>query len=107
MLMVVKFELFSHANDTCLVFESRNVMDIDKQPDEYFGDMQWYAANNLSIHIREDETKPIHRALKQKIKKVPKLSIIYNYLNETIFLSHLFLSCILEETISGILWFLR
>ena len=78
---------------------------IEKQSD--FANMQWYAANSLSIHMGENETKSINCASKQKIKKVPELSSNYNYLNKTTFSSHLILNCILEETISGIIWFLR
>ena len=62
---------------TCLVFQSGNVTDIEKQSDDILSNMQWYAANNLSIHIGKDETKSIDFDLRQKIKKVSKLSIIY------------------------------
>ena len=62
---------------TCLVFQSGNVTDIEKQSDDILSNMQWYAANNLSIHIGKVETKSIDFDLRQKIKKVSKLSIIY------------------------------
>ena len=36
MPMAVKFDLLLNADDTCLVFESKNVKDIEKQLNEYF-----------------------------------------------------------------------
>ena len=78
MLMLLKFELLYHANDTCLVFQSGNVTDIEKQSDDILSNMQWYAANNLSIHIGKDETKSIDFDQRQKIKKVSKLNITFS-----------------------------
>ena len=56
-------------DDTCLVFQSKNVKDIEKQLNEDFANIcDWFADNKLSIHFDEDKTKPILFASKLKIK---------------------------------------
>ena len=77
--IVVKCNLFLHANDTCLVFKSKNVKDMKKQLNEDFANIcDWFVDNKLSIHFGENKTKSILFASKHKIKKIQKLEIIYN-----------------------------
>ena len=79
MPMAVKCDLFLYADDTCLVFQSKNVKDIEKQLNEDFSNIcDWFVDNKLSIHFGEDKTKSILFASKCKIKKLQKLEIIYN-----------------------------
>ena len=79
MPMAVKCDLFLYADDTCLVFQSKNVKDIEKQLNEDFANIcDWFVDNKLSIHFGEDKTKSILFASKRKIKKLQKLEIIYN-----------------------------
>ena len=47
MPMALKCNLFLYADDTCLVFESKNVKDIEKQLNE---DLQTYAIGLLTIN---------------------------------------------------------
>ena len=76
MPMAVKCNLFLYANDTCLVFQSKNVKDIYKQLNEDFVHIcDWFVDNKLSIHFGEDKTKFI---LFASNKKLQKLEIIYN-----------------------------
>ena len=77
MPMAVKCDLFLYADDTRLVFQSKNV--IEKQLNEDFTNIcDWFVDNKLSIHFGEDKTKSILFATKRKIKKLQKLEIIYN-----------------------------
>ena len=77
MPMAVKCDLFLYADDTRLVFQSKNV--IEKQLNEDFTNIcDWFVDNKLSIHFGEDKTKSILFASKRKIKKLQKLEIIYN-----------------------------
>ena len=79
MLMAVKCNLFLYADDTCLVFQSKNVKDIEKQLNEDFAHIcDWSVDNKLCIHLGEDKTKSIFFTCKSKIKKLQKLEIIYN-----------------------------
>ena len=69
MPMAVKCNLFLYADDTCLVFQSKNVKDIEKQLNEDFAHIcDWFVDNKLSIHFGEDKTKSILFASKSKIK---------------------------------------
>ena len=72
MPMAVKCDLFLCADDTCLVFQSKNVKNIEKQLNEDFVD------NKVSIHFGKGKTKFILFASKRKIKKLQKLEIIHN-----------------------------
>ena len=74
--MTMKCNLFSYADDICLVFQSDNVKDIEKQLNQDICD--WFVGNKGSIHFGDDKTKSILFASKHKIKKVPKLDIICN-----------------------------
>ena len=69
MPMAVKCNLFLYADDTCLVFQSKNVKDIEKQLNEDFANIcDWFVDNKLSIHFGEDKNKSILFASKRKIK---------------------------------------
>ena len=78
MLMTVKCNLFLYVDDTCLVFQSKNVKDIENQLNEVFGNI-WdkFVDNKLSIHFGKGETSSILFVFKRKIKKLQKLEIIY------------------------------
>ena len=75
----VKSNLFLYADDSCLVFQGKDVIEIEKQLNGDFKNIcEWFVDNRLSIHFGEDKTKSILFASKSKIKKVPKLKINYN-----------------------------
>ena len=102
MPMAVKCNLFLYADDTCLVFQSKNVHDIEKQLNEDFANIcDWFVDNKLSIHFGEDKTKFILFSSKSKIKKLQKLEIIYNNIRIKQHSQVTYLGCILEETMSG------
>ena len=87
----VKSNLFLYANDSCLVFQGKDVLEIEKQLNGDFTNIcEWFVNNRLSIHFGEDKTKSILFASKRKIKKVPKLNINYKkYTNKTTFKGHI------------------
>ena len=102
MPMAVKCNLFLYADDTCLVFQSKNVKNIEKQLNEDFAHIcDWFVDSKLSIHFGEDKTKSILFAYKSKIKKLQKLEIIYNNIRIKQHSRVSYLGCILEETMSG------
>ena len=102
MPMAATCDLFLYADDTCLVFQSKNVKDIEKQLNEDFANIcDWFVDNKLSIHFGEDKTKSILFASKRKIKKLQKLEIIYNNIRIKQHSRVTYLGCILEETMSG------
>ena len=100
--MAVKCNLFLYANDTCLVFQSKNVNDIEKQLNEDFANIcDWFVGNKLSIHFGEDKTSAILFASKRKIKKLQKLEIIYNNIQIKQHSRVTYPGCLLEKTMTG------
>ena len=71
MPMAVKCNQFLYGDETCLVIQSKNVKDIEKQLNEDFANIcDWFVDNKLSIHFGEDKIKSILFASKRKIKKL-------------------------------------
>ena len=101
MPMAVKCNLFLYADDTCLVFQSKKVKDIEKQLNEDFANIwDWFVHNKLSFHFVEDKTKSILFDFKRKIKKLQKLEIIYFNIRIKQHFRVTYLGCIPEETMS-------
>ena len=61
--------LFLYADDSCLMYQHRDVNEIEKQQKKYFGNVcDWFFDNKSSIHFEESKTKSILLASKHKIK---------------------------------------
>ena len=102
MPQAVKSNLFLYADDSCLVFQGKDVIEIEKQLNEDFTNIcEWFVDNRLSIHFGEDKTKSILFASKRKIKRVPKLKIKYKNIQIKQHSKVTYLGCILDETMSG------
>ena len=98
----VKCDLFLYADDSCLVFQHKNVKEIEKQLNEDFANLcDWFVENKLSIHFGEDKTKSILFATKMKVKKVDKLDITYKNIKIKQHSKVSYLGCILDETLNG------
>ena len=90
MPQAVKSNLFLYANGSCLIFQGKDVIEIEKQLNGDFTNIcEWFVDNRLSIQFGEDKTKSIPFASKRKIKKVPKLKISYKNSNKTTFKGHI------------------
>ena len=97
MPMAVKCNLFLYADDTCLVFQSKNVKDIEKQLNEDFAHIcDWFVDNKLSIHFGEEKTTSFS-LLKVRSKSFRR----YNNIRIKQHCRVTYLGCILEETMSG------
>ena len=78
MPQAVKSNLFLYANDSCLIYQHRDVEEIEKQLNKDFENIcDWFIDNKLTIHLGEDKTKSILFASKRKIKSARKLNIKY------------------------------
>ena len=98
----VKLNLFLYADESCPVFQGKDVIEIEKQLNGDFTNIcEWFVNNRLSIHFDEDRTKSILFASKRKIKKVPKLRINYKNVQIKQHSKVTYLGCILDETMSG------
>ena len=87
---------------TCLIFQGKDVIEIEKKLNGIFTNIvEWFVDNRLSIHFGENKTKSILFASKRKIKKVPKLKINYKNIQIKQHSKVTYLGCILDETMSG------
>ena len=102
MPQAVKSKLFLYADGSCLIFQRKDVIEIENQLNGDFTNIcEWFVDNRLSIHFGEDKTKSILFASKCKIKKVPKLKINYKNIQIKQHSTVTYLGCILDETMSG------
>ena len=78
MPQAVKSNLFLYADDSSLVFQGKDNIEIEKQLNEDFTNIcECFVDKRLSIHVGEDKFKSILFASKHKLKRVPKLKIKY------------------------------
>ena len=57
-----------YADDTCIVFQHKNVTETEKQlPRDFSSLCDWFADNNLSVHFSQDRTKSILFGTKHKL----------------------------------------
>ena len=74
MSQAVKSNLFLYADDSYLVFQGKDVIEIERQLNRDFKNIcEWFVDNRLSTHFGEEITKSIIFASKRKIKKIPQL----------------------------------
>ena len=54
----VKSNLFLYADEYYLIYQQRNVEEMEKQLNQYFEIIcDWFADNTLSVYSRKDKTK--------------------------------------------------
>ena len=101
MLQAVDCELLLYADDTCLIFEHKDITEIEMALNQNFSMLcDWFVDNKLSIHFGEDKTKSILFGSKHKIKKSKPLNIQQNDIKIKQFSKVTYLGCILDETLS-------
>ena len=67
MLQTIKSNLFLYADDSCLLYQHRDIQKIEKQLNKDFEKIcDWFVDNKLNINL--DKTKSILFASKRKIK---------------------------------------
>ena len=92
MSQAVKSNLFLYADDFCLVFQGKDVIEIEKQLNGVFTNTyQWFVDNRLRIQFGEDRTKSLLFATKREIKKASKTRHhLQKYKCPTTFKGHIF-----------------
>ena len=102
MPQATKSELLLYADDSCILFQHKDVNTIQTQLNEDFSNLcDWFVDNKLSIHFGEEKTKSILFASKWKVKKTSKLEISYKSINIKQHSKVTYLGCIIDETLSG------
>ena len=78
MKQAVDCDLFLYADDSCLVYQHKDVKEIERNLNKNFSNVcDWFVDNKLSIHFGEDKTKCILFGTKHRLNKVNSLEIKY------------------------------
>ena len=95
-------DLLLYADDSCLIYQHKDVKEIDKMLNKNFSNLcEWFIDNKLSIHFGEDKTKCILFASKNKVKKAESLNINYKGIEIQQHSKVNYLGCFLDESLSG------
>ena len=102
MSQAVECDLYLYADDSCLLFQHKNVTEIKKQLTKDFSNIcDWFVDNKLSIHFGEDKTKSILFSSKRNLKLVEELDIRYKDIKIKQYKHVNYLGCMLDESMSG------
>ena len=102
MKQAVDCDLFLYADDSCLVYQHKDVSKIEQNLNKNFSNIcDWFVDNKLSIHFGEDKTKCILFGTKQKLNKTGSRTIRHGTIQ--IKQSHTvnYLGYALDENLSG------
>ena len=98
----VDSDLLLYADDTCIVFQHKNVTEIEKQLLRDFSSLRgWFVDNKLSVHFGQDKTKSILFGTKHKLRNAKTLNIEYNGTEIKQYEKVKYLACILDQSLSG------
>ena len=98
----IDVDLLLYADDTCLVFQHKNVIEIETVLNKNFSSLcDRFIGNKISIHFGEEKTKSILFSSKHKVKKCKPLNIHYKKNKIKQYSKVTYLGCILDETLSG------
>ena len=102
MKQAVDCDLFLYADDSCLVYQHKDVKEIERNLNKNFSNVcDWFVDNKLSIHFGEDKTKCILFGTKHRLYKVSSLEIKYGEIHIKQYHTVTYLGCLLDETLSG------
>ena len=74
----VDCDLFLYVDDTCLLFQHKDLERIKEELTKNFSNIcDWFVDNKLSIHFGEDKTKSILFSTKNRKRKIGTLDIQY------------------------------
>ena len=102
MEQAVTCELLLYADDSCLLFQHKDVSEIERVLTINFSSLcDWFVDNKLSIHFGDDKTKVILFSPKSKAKNADKLNITYNNMNIKQHTYVKYLGCVFDQCLSG------
>ena len=99
---VVLSDLFLYTDATYIVFQHKNITEIEKQLLTNFSSFcDWFIHNELSSNFSQDKTKLKIFGAKQKLGNAKDLNIIYSGTEIKHYAKVKHLGCILDQIISG------
>ena len=94
--------LFLYADDSCLVYQHKDVSKIKRNLGENFSNIcDWFVDNELSIHFGEAKTKCILFGTKLKLNKTGGLNIIHGAIQIKQYHTVTYLDCVSDENLFG------
>ena len=91
-----------YADDTCIVFQHKNVTEIEKQLLKDFSSLyDGFVDNKLIVHFGQGKTKSILFGIKHKLWNVKTLDIVYNGIEIKQYGKLKYLGCVLDQSLSG------
>ena len=98
----VKLNLLLYADDSCLMYQHKDIAIIKKILNEDFENIcDWFVDNKLSIHFGDDKTKSVLFTTKRKAKNIRNLNIRYKEINIKQHAQVIYLGCASNESMSG------
>ena len=99
MPQAVKATLPLYADDSCILYQHKEVDEIEKQLNIDLDNIcNWFVDNKLSIHFGEEKTKLIIFASKRRLKNARQQNIRYNHINKKVaFASYISWVCFRED----------
>ena len=99
MPQAVKATLPLYADDSCILYQHKEVDEIEKQLNIDLDNIcNWFVDNKLSIHFGEEKTKLIIFASKRRLKNARQQNIRYNHINKKVaFASYVSWVCFRED----------
>ena len=102
MPQAVSCDLLLYADDSCLVFQAKDVDEIEFKLNQDFNNLcDWFVDNKLSIHFGEDKTKSIIFGNQNKLKNLRNLDIRHGEVKIKQYTKVTYLGCILDNKLSG------
>ena len=102
MPQAVVSHLLLYDDDTCVVFQHKSEIEIEKQLIGDFSSLcDWFVDNKLSIHFGEEKTKSILFDTKHKIRNAKSLNIVHNGIEIKQHVKAKYMRCFLDESLSG------
>ena len=91
-----------YADDTCIVFQHKNVTEIEKQlPRDFSSLCDWVVDNKLSVNFCQEKAKSILFGTKHNLRNAKPLNIVYNGTEIKQYEKVKYLGCILDQSLSG------
>ena len=102
MPQAVTSTLLLNADESCILYQHKDVVQIEKLLNEDFENLcDWFDDNKLSIHFGDDKTKSILFASKRRAKNIRQLDIKYKDIKIKQHSEVIYLGCVLDQTMSG------
>ena len=102
MSQAVTCDLLLYADDSCLVFEGKDINEIENKLNNDFNTLcDWFVDNKLSIHFGEDKTTSIVFGTNRKMKNIRELDIRRGNIKIKQHPQVVYLGCTLDSRLSG------